>query len=90
MNDDREKRQFRQADVAVERAVAAFMKSVGALTVRWEAVLPSYIAERVLLELCAEMSRLTDDPVLRNHAGPATLKLANALANYRDSQWAER
>ena len=60
------------------------------MMVRWEAVAPSYIAESVLLELCAELSRLTDDPVVRNHAGPATIKLSIALADYRDSRFEER
>ena len=36
------------------------------------------------------MSRLTDDPVVRNHAGPATLKLAIALADHRDSRFEDR
>ena len=83
-------RQFQQADAAIERAVTAFMKRVDALMGRWEAVSPTYIAENVLLELCAEVSKLTDDPVVRNYAGTATIKLANALADYRDSHFVER
>jgi hypothetical protein len=44
----------------------------------------------MLVELCGELSKLTDEPALRNHAGPATIKLANALADYRDSDPGDR
>jgi hypothetical protein len=81
---------FNRADAAVERAVAVLIKKIEALMARRGRVAPSYIAEHTLLELCAAMSRLTDEPFVRNHAGPATVKLANALADYRDSQPEDR
>jgi hypothetical protein len=81
---------FEQADAAVKQAVATFVKRIEMLMVRWQAVAPSYVAERVLHELCAEMSRLADDPVVRDHAGPAMVKLANALADYRDARGGHR
>jgi hypothetical protein len=40
--------------------------------------------------LCTELSRLIDAEAIRNNAGEATIKLANALADYRDSQPANR
>jgi len=83
-------RQFDQANAAIDRTVATFIKRVEALMGRWEAVSAQYVAEVVLLELCAEMSRLTDDAIVRNFAGPATVKLSNAFADYRDSQFVER
>jgi hypothetical protein len=94
VNRDRQRqildRQFQQADIAIERTVATFVKRIEGLMGRWSGVASTYIAEGVLLELCEELSRLTDEPFVRNHAGEATIKLANALADYRDSQFVER
>ena len=53
-------------------------------TGKWEAVAPAYIVERVLLELCKEMTRLIDDPGLADIMGPAMVRLSNALADFRD------
>ena len=36
------------------------------------------------------MTKLIDDPILVDMAGPAALKLSNALADYRDSLPSER
>jgi hypothetical protein len=46
------------------------------------------------MSLCEEMAKLIDqssrDSSLVDIMGPATLKLSNALADYRDSSRAER
>jgi hypothetical protein len=84
-------RQFQEADAAVERTVKAFMGKVEQMRWRWEAVAPTYIIHHVLDELCEEVTKLIDDPALADHVlGPATIKLSNALADYRDSPLAER
>jgi hypothetical protein len=91
MNEDRKvRREFQQADAAIERAVAAFMIKVNLMLAESQAVAPTYIVENVLLTLCEELTKLIDDPVLAEHMGPATLKLSNALADYRDSRSVDR
>ena len=56
---------------------------------RWEdAVSPSYIVESALVELSAEVSKLTDE--FKDVVGPATSKLLDALADYRDSEFEDR
>ena len=49
---------------------------------RWENVAPGYVIESTLLELCTELSVLAPD--IKTVAGPATVKLLDALAAYRD------
>ena len=88
--DDRTKRQFQQADSAVERTVATFMNSIESMLGKWQVVAPTYIVEGVLLKLCEEMTKLIDNPLLAEHMGPATLELSNALADYRDSRFVDR
>ena len=51
---------------------------------RWENVAPGYVIESTLLELCTELSVLAPD--IKTVAGPATVKLLDALAAYRDSE----
>jgi hypothetical protein len=85
--DDRTERQFQKADAAVDQAVAAFMSEIEPMLGKWEAVAPQYILEHVLLALCTEVSRLVDESKID---GPDTLKLSNALADYRDSRWEDR
>src|SRR6478672_2206413 len=43
-----------------------------------------YVIESTLLELCTELSVLAPD--IKTVAGPATVKLLDALAAYRDSE----
>ena len=76
---------FRRPDAAIDEAVAAFIGQVESSLGKWDAVAPTYMIQRVLLALCVEMSEFTDDPVVRDYAGPALMKLSNALADYRDS-----
>jgi hypothetical protein len=77
-------RQFQEADAAIKRTVADLVSRVEQLSSRWDAVAPSYIVQRALLELCTEMTKLIDDPLVADFAGPLTLKLSNAMADYRD------
>jgi hypothetical protein len=83
-------RQFQAADAAVERAVTAFSSKIEQMLGRWEAVAPYYIVEGVLLALCDEMTKLIDGPSVAPLVGAATLKLSNALADYRNSLPTER
>jgi hypothetical protein len=83
-------RQFQAADAAIESTVAAFMSKIEQMLGRWEAVAPTYIVEGTLLALCDGVTKLIDDPIRADIAGPATLKLSNALADYRDSLPTER
>jgi hypothetical protein len=89
MNDST-KRQFQQADAAVDKAVATFMSKIESMSGKWDAVAPAYVIERMLLVLCEEMTKLIDDPDLANIMGPAMVKLSNALADFRDSRWEDR
>ena len=49
---------------------------------KWEAVAPSYIVENVLIELCTEVPKLADH--LKDILEPGTLKLLDAMDEYRD------
>ena len=89
MNDST-KRQFQQADAAVDKAVATFMSKIESMSGKWDAVAPAYVIERMLLVLCEEMTKLIDDPDLANIMGPAMVKLSNALAEFRESRWEDR
>ena len=46
--------------------------------------------ENLLLELCEEMTKLIDTPLLVDIMGPAVMKLSNAMADFRDSRNEER
>ena len=82
MNKDR---QFLNADAAIERTVTTFFSAIDRMGGRWRDVAYSYILEGVVLKLCEELTKRIDaEPDLA--LGPATLKLSNALADYRDSQ----
>jgi hypothetical protein len=87
MNGDQ---QFQAVDAAVEQAVTAFRAKIELMFGKWEAVAPSYIVERLLLALCEEMTKLIDHPDFADRAGPETLKLSNALADYRDARAVDR
>ena len=81
--------QFEDADAAVTRTVTAFVNEIESMWGRWEdAVSPSYIVESALVELSAEVSKLTD--AFKDVVGPATSKLLDALADYRDSEFEDR
>jgi hypothetical protein len=87
-------RQFREADAAVERAVAAFIRRIDrieerhATTDRGDGVPFQIIEEVMLLKLCHELAKRLD--WRRTQVPPAILKLSNALADYRDSHWEDR
>jgi hypothetical protein len=86
--------QFQAAEAAVQLAVRVFRRRLENIfdgcAGEWPGVAPSYILEVALVELCREMILIADDPRLVERAGPATLKLSNALADFRDSGWFER
>jgi hypothetical protein len=88
--DDSTQRQFQEADAAVDKAVADFISKIESMSEKWDAVARAYIVERGLLVLCEEMTKLIDNPDLANIMGPATLKLSNALADFRDSRFEDR
>jgi hypothetical protein len=84
-------RQFREADAAIERAVATFISTIERMEGRWESVAPTYVIETVLLKLCAKLTELIDAPDLATSLiGSAEVKLSNALADYRDSRARDR
>ena len=81
--------QFEGADAAVTRAVTSFVNEIESIFGKWEDVVsPSYIVESALVELSAEVSKLTDK--FKDVVGPATSKLLDALADYRDSEFEDR
>ncbi len=60
------------------------------MMIRWDDVASDYILEQLLLKLCDELTKLIDRPNFASMPGPATLNLSNALADYRDSRFADR
>ena len=79
-----------RADTAVSRVVDAFMARIGSMFGKLEPVYATYILERMLLILCHRMIRLLDNPRFAEHMAPATMKLSNAMADYRDSRCVDR
>jgi hypothetical protein len=88
--DKKTEQQFQAADAAIERTVERFLTEIKQMTVRWESVAAGYVVERMLLRMCEGVTKLMDDPTLADIASPASLKLSNALLDYRDSLWSER
>lgn len=88
MEDD-DHRQFKEANAAVTRAVAAFVSEIESMFGKWEDVVaPSYLVEVALMDLSTALSELTDE--FKDTVGPATSKLLDALADYRDSRPQDR
>jgi len=79
-----DEKQVQEADAAIRQAVSAFVSEFESLWGRWENVAPTYVIESALLELCTELSVLAAD--IKTVAGPATVKLLDAMAAYRDSE----
>ena len=79
-----DEKQIQEADAAVTQAVRVFVSEFEIMWGRWENVAPAYVIESALLELCTELSVLA--PEIKSVAGPATVKLLDALAAYRDSE----
>ncbi|HYI31205.1 MAG TPA: hypothetical protein VD863_25460 [Bradyrhizobium sp.] len=79
-----------KADSAVARMVDAFMARIGSMFGKLEPVYATYILERMLLILCHRMARLIDNPRFADHMAPATIKLCDAMADYRDSRCVDR
>jgi hypothetical protein len=89
--DDNTEQQFRDANVAIDRAVAAFFIKINSMSGKWDAVSRQSIVERVLPRLCDEIAKLIDHPDVAKHVMvPAMMKLSNALADFRDARWEER
>jgi hypothetical protein len=80
--------QWRRAQHATDRAVNNIDSEIGKLhdkVSRLECVAPDAVRELLLLRLAdLLLKRMVDRAGL---PGPETLKLGNALADYRDSQW---
>ena len=83
---DNTERQLREADAAVDKAVADFISKIELMSERWDAVAPAYILESVLLALCEEMTRpartrrpkcckLANNPRLREAAHPRLTRI---------------
>jgi hypothetical protein len=79
-----DEKQVQEADAAVTQAVSVFVSEFESMWGRWKNVAPAYVIESALLELCTELSVLA--PEIKSVARPATVKLLDALAAYRDSE----
>jgi hypothetical protein len=79
-----DEKQAQEADAAITAAVTAFVSEFESMWGRWENVAPAYVIESTLLELCTELSVLAPD--IKTVGGPATVKLLDALAAYRNSE----
>jgi hypothetical protein len=85
------KNQIEEADAAIEQAVTTFVSEFESMWGRWEDVAPAYIVESALLALCEDLCELSDEmKYLVRGGGPATAKLLDAMAAYRDSNVEER
>jgi hypothetical protein len=83
--------QFRRASRAVDRTVSDVAAEIDELynkVDRLEAVAPDTVREWFLSGLVGVLLERVVDKI--SQPGDATLKLSNALADYRDSQWEER
>jgi hypothetical protein len=88
---DNTEQQFQEANVAIDRTVAAFFIKIESMSGKWDAVAGNYIIEGVVLRLCDEIAKLIDHPDFAKHnMSPAMMKLSNALADFRDVRWEER
>lgn len=83
-------RHFREAEAAIGRAVSAFMSAIDRIEERADRDGVSFqlVEEVMLLKLCKDLIKRLD--TRRTNIPPATLKLSNALADYRDTRWEER
>ena len=82
---DAEDLQFEQANAAINKAVNKFVSEIELMFGRWkDVVAPSYIVENALWQLCTEVPKLADDG-LKDIFEPETLKLLEAMDEYRDS-----
>jgi hypothetical protein len=79
---------FEEADASTDALVELFTDDLESLMGKWQDVAPSHIVERVLVRLSEDLPALTDD--LKIVVGPATSRLLDALAAYRDSQAEDR
>jgi hypothetical protein len=68
---------------AITQAVAAFVSEFESMWGEGKTS-PQYVVESTLLELCTELSVLAAD--IKTVAGPAAVKLLDALAAYRVSE----
>ena len=80
--------EFKEANAAIEEAALVFVEKIVDLFGKWKEVRPSNILETALLELSELLSPVGDH--LKPALGPATLKLLDALADYRDSRPEDR
>ena len=80
--------EFKEANAAIEEAALVFVEKIVELFGKWGEVRPSYILETALRELSELLSPVGDH--LRPALGPASLKLLDALAAYRNSASEDR
>jgi hypothetical protein len=87
--------QFERANRAVTRAAAAIERTIATLLSRTnplDAVAPTYVVERLIAELMERNPKALDflnTVGFGGKPGKATLRLANALMDWRDA-WEER
>ena len=79
---------FTEADAAVTRAVTNFVNEIDSFFGKWEGVAPTYIVESLLRELSTDIPALAEE--FKPALGPATSRLLDALAAYRDSRPQDR
>ena len=87
-HDRRHQPEFKEANAAIEEAALVFVEKIVELFGKWKEVRPSYILETALRELSELLSPVGDH--LKPALGPASLKLLDALAAYRDSASEDR
>ena len=84
--------QFERADRAIDKTAQAIADEIDKLLTRgerWDAVARAYLLERLFLRLTGEhdLAGILDSLSM---PGDATLKLSNALADYRNSRFVDR
>ena len=87
---DKHDAEFAKANRAVDRTAARIAAEIHKLLDKpFEVVSRDYRLEQLLLAVANDLSAIIDDDPMF-HAGPATLKLSNALLDYRDSRFEHR
>ena len=84
------KRQHELADEQIDKAAADIARTLDRLlsrTVRLDDVAQDYVVEMMLFELVKLVVRFADKRV---DPGSATIRLSNALLDYRDALFRER
>ena len=88
MNDERADLEFAKASRAVDKTTATIAANINELLNKpYEAVARDWLVQCLLIRLADHHAALVDQ---MTKPGPDTLKLSNALLDYRDARFEDR